>query len=155
MKFKSLDEILHSHAFFAGLAQPWLELISGCATNVSFAPDEYLCREEKEADRFYVIRDGRVALQLFVPGRGPLTVQTLEADDIVGYSWLIPPYKWAFDAVALERVRAVALDGKCLRGKCEEDHSLGYELMKRVSHVFLMRLQATRLQLADIYGKHP
>jgi CRP-like cAMP-binding protein len=73
---------------------------------------------------------------------------------VLGWSWLFPPYRWHFDARALELTRAIALDGKCLREKCEEDHDLGYELVKRVAQIIMERLQATRLQLLDVYGVH-
>jgi hypothetical protein len=74
--------------------------------------------------------------------------------EILGWSWLIPPYNWHFDARAVELTRAIALDGKCLRNKCEQDHDLGYELLKRFAHIMEQRLQATRLQLLDVYGNH-
>ncbi len=86
------------------------------------------------------------------PGRPPLVLQTVGAGDILGWSWLIPPYHWMFDAVALEPTRTIALDGRCLRGKCEADRVLGYELLKRFAHIMEQRLQATRLQLLDLYG---
>jgi CRP-like cAMP-binding protein len=76
----------------------------------------------------------------------------LAAGEVLGWSWLIPPYHWKFDARAIEQTRALALDGKCLRTKCEEDHDLGYELLKRFAQIMEERLQATRLQLLDVYG---
>jgi hypothetical protein len=79
-------------------------------------------------------------------------LQTLSAHDIVGVSWLIPPYRWAYDARAIELTRAIALDGACLRQKCEADHDLGYELMKRFVPILVQRLQASRLQMLDVYG---
>ncbi len=78
--------------------------------------------------------------------------QTVAEGDVLGWSWLFPPYRWVFDAQALELTRALVFDGTCLRGKCEDDHNLGYELMKRFAHVVVQRLQATRLQLLDVYG---
>jgi CRP-like cAMP-binding protein len=111
-----------------------------------------LFREGDPADAFYVVRRGRVALELFVPNRGALTVETIEPGEVVGWSWLFPPYRWHFDGRAVEPVRAIAVDGACLRGKCNADPALGYELMRRFSQVMLERLQATRLRLADLYG---
>jgi CRP-like cAMP-binding protein len=93
-----------------------------------------------------------VALQVFVPQRGPITVETVAAGEVLGWSWLFPPYRWHFDAQALELVRAIAFDGQCLRNKCAEDHDLGYALMQRFAQIMLQRLQATRLQLLDVYG---
>jgi len=126
-------------------------LIVGCAANVRFEAGEYIFREGEDANQFYIIRHGKVALELFTPERGVLTIQTLGAGDVLGWSWLFPPYRWRFDARALELTRAIALDGTCLRNKCDEDHNLGYELVKRFAQIIIERLQATRLQLLDVY----
>ena len=83
------------------------------------------------ADQLYLIRHGRVALEVGAPGRGALTIQTLGEGEIVGVSSLIPPYRWTSDARALDLVRAISMDATCLRNKCEADHNLGYEVMKR------------------------
>jgi CRP/FNR family transcriptional regulator, cyclic AMP receptor protein len=87
-----------------------------------------------------------------VPGRGPITVETIGPGEILGWSWLFPPYRWHFDGRAVEGTRAIAFDAKCLRLKCEEDHDLGYELVKQFAHVMMERLQATRLRMLDVYG---
>ncbi len=126
-------------------------MIVGCAANVRFEAGEYIFREGEDANQFYIIRHGKVALELFTPERGVLTIQTLGAGDVLGWSWLFPPYRWRFDARALELTRAIALDGTCLRNKCDEDHNLGYELVKRFAQIIIERLQATRLQLLDVY----
>ena len=131
-----------------------MKFIAGCATNVRFKAEEFLYREGDEANNFFVLREGKVAIEAFSPKRGAITIQTLTADDVLGWSWLFPPYHTHFGARAIEPTRALCLDGKCLRNKCEEDHDLGYELMKRFSEVMIQRLQATRLQLLDIYGEN-
>ena len=87
-----------------------------------------------------------------MPGRGPLTIETIEAGDVVGWSWLFPPHAWHFDARAVAPVRAIEVDGACLRAKCEKDPVLGYDLMSRFSAVLLERLNATRFRLANLYG---
>jgi hypothetical protein len=71
---------------------------------------------------------------------------------VIGWSWLFPPYRWHFDGRALSSVRATSFDGACLRGKCDQDPALGYELMKRFARVFSERLRGTRLRLLDVYG---
>ncbi len=149
----SLEGILSEHPFFQGLDEEYRRLIVGCASNVRFDAAEFLFLEGEQANHFYVIRHGSVALEVDVPGRGPITVQTLHPGDVAGWSWLFPPYRWHFDARAVEPVRAIALDGACLRGKCDEDPRLGYELFKRFAHIMVDRLQATALQLADVYGR--
>ena len=149
---KTLDALVAESPVFAGLDQPYLELIAGCAHNTGFEAGQYLFREGDQADTFYLVRHGRVMLETFVAGRGALTVETVDEGDVVGWSWLFPPYRWHFDARALDLVRAVAFDGACLRGKCDDDRTLGYELLGRFAPVMLARLQATRMQLLDVYG---
>jgi CRP/FNR family cyclic AMP-dependent transcriptional regulator len=151
---ESLSSIIKAHRFFAGFDPAFSELICGCARNARFDAGEYLFHEGATADQFYLVRHGRIALQVTAPGRGAVTFQTLGEGEVVGVSWLIPPYRWTFDAKALELVRAIALDAVCLRGKCEVDHDLGYEMMKRFMPVLIQRLQATRLQILDVYGTH-
>lgn len=151
---ESLEQILAESPFLQGLQPEYLALITGCASNVRFDGGQYLFREGEEAEKFFIIRHGRIGLEIYSPDRGAITIQTLEAGDILGWSWLVPPYQWRFDAKATELVRAVALDGKCLRTKCEEDHNLGYTLLKRFAHIIEQRLEATRLQLLDVYGSH-
>ena len=149
---KTLDAELAQSPVFRGLTAAQLELIAGCGQNTGFEAGDYLFREGGQADTFYLLRHGRVQLEIFAPGRGAVTIQTVDDGDVVGWSWLFPPYRWHFDARALDSVRAVAFDGACLRRKCEEDHSLGFELLGRFSPVMLERLQATRMQLLDVYG---
>ena len=137
---------------FAGLGGAELELLAGCASNVRFEQGDVLFREGDEANTFYVVRHGAVALEAFVPARGELTIETIEAGEVVGWSWLFPPYRWHFDGRALSQVRATAFDGACLRGKCDDDPALGYDLMRRFAQVMIERLQWTRLRLLDVYG---
>ena len=151
---RTLASVLAEHPFFAGLEPRYLELLAGCASNVRFNAGEFVFREGEAANQFYLIRHGKVALEIFVPERGPVTIQTIDAGDVLGWSWLFPPYRWHFDARAMELTRAIAFDGQCLRSKCDEDHDLGYELMRRFARIITERLQATRLQLLDVYGVH-
>ena len=152
MEIEGLDRIIREHPFFAGLEEGFCNLVCGCAKNARFESGQYIFREGESADQFYLLRQGRVALQLSSPGRGAVTFQTLGEGEIVGVSWLIPPYRWTYDAKTLEPTRAIAMDAACLRGKCEDDHALGYELMKRFMPILIQRLQASRLQILDVYG---
>jgi CRP/FNR family cyclic AMP-dependent transcriptional regulator len=149
---QSLEPILAQHAFFHGLDAEYLQLLTGCASNVRFEAGQTIFREGEPANQFFLLRSGRVSVELFAPGRGPLVVQTLGEGEMLGWSWLIEPYIWQFDARAVELTRAIALDGACLRGKCDTDPRLGYEILKRFSQVMADRLQATRIQLLDLYG---
>ncbi len=147
---ETLEPILKQHSFFKGLPSKHFDFIVGCATHVVFKAGEVILKEREPADKFYLIRSGKVAIYIDQPRE--LTIQTIQEGDILGWSWLIPPYRYRFSAKAVENTRALALDGKCLREKCEKNSDLGYELLKRLVSVFTERLEATRLQLLDIYS---
>jgi CRP/FNR family transcriptional regulator, cyclic AMP receptor protein len=149
---RTIDALLTEVPSFEGMAPERLELIAGCAVNRVFETGEYLLREGEPATAFYVIRQGHVALETYVPQRGALTIETLHDGDLVGWSWLVSPHRIVFDARASGQVHTVAFDGGCLRSKCEEDPALGYDLLTRFVAVIVERLQATRLQLLDVYG---
>ncbi|MBZ0297138.1 MAG: cyclic nucleotide-binding domain-containing protein [Anaerolineae bacterium] len=148
----TIQEMISTHKFFHDLKPEYLRLIADCATNVTVNAEEYLFHAGEAADQFYVIRHGMVAIEIYDHRRGAVRIQTLLEDDVLGWSWLFPPYKWHYDAHALTLVRMTAFDGKCLREKCEADHDLGYELMKRFAGILVDRLQATRLQVMNVYG---
>lgn len=149
---RPLESLLVDVPFFTGLAEDDLALIAGCGSNVHFDAGENLFRAGEAADTFYVVRDGAVALETFVPSRGAVVVETIDSGEVIGWSWLFAPYRWHFDARALTAIRATAFDGTCLRQKCDSDPRLGYELMGRFAQVLIDRLQATRLRLLDVYG---
>lgn len=154
MTVETLEPIIAQHPFLQGLEPQYLGLIVGCASNVRFKSGQFLFREGEEANQFYMVREGKVALQIST-ARQPIIIQTVDKGEVLGWSWLVPPYRWRFDARALELTRAIALDGRCLRRKSEEDHNFGYELLRRFSTVIVERLEATRLQLLDVYGTRP
>ncbi len=151
---ETLQNLLAEHPFAQGLEERHLALLTGCASNVRFDTGQVIFREGEEANQFYLVREGNLAVELHAAERGPITVLTVGAGEVLGWSWLVPPYRWQFDARALQPTRAIALDGKCLRAKAEKDHDLGYELLKRVAHIMEERLQATRLQLLNVYDVH-
>ncbi len=151
---ETLEPILAEHPFSRDLDKRYRELLAGCAANIRFEAGEFLFREGEEANQFYLIRHGSVAVQIFAGAAGQITVTTIGEGEVLGWSWLFPPYRWKFDAQAVEPTRAIALDGKCLRVKCEADHDLGYELLKRFAYMVEQRLDATRLQLLNVYENH-
>ena len=151
MESHGLDRTLSEHPFFEGMPPDQLELLGGCGKNVRIDQGQHLFKSGEEANEFFVIREGSVNVEIDAPGNKPIIIQTLVAGQVLGWSWLFPPYIWTFNALAAEPVRAVAMDGRCLRDKCENDHELGYEMLKRFSQIVINRLQATRLQLMDIY----
>jgi CRP-like cAMP-binding protein len=146
------ETLLADQHFLRGMEREQLETIAECASHVRFQKGQFLFREGEFARRFYIITSGVVSLEIFAPGRGTVTLETLEDGDVLGWSWLFEPYRWHFDAFAQTDITAVAFDALCLRGKCDADHDLGYELVKRFSKVIMERLQATRLALLDVYG---
>lgn len=149
---ETLERIIAEHPFFEGLDATYTGLLTGCASNVRFSAGTYLFKEGEEANQLYLIRAGKVALEIFAAQKHPLTVETLEQGDVLGWSWLVPPYVWNFHGRALLETRAIALDGKCLRTKCEQNHDLGYEFLKRFAQLMVRRLHATRFQLLDVYA---
>jgi CRP-like cAMP-binding protein len=152
---ETLERTLGEHPFLKDLGGSHLATLVGCTANVKFEAGDFLFREGSPADRFFILRHGRVSLEIFVPGRGAVTIETAEPGDVVGWSWLFPPHQSRFDARALTLVRALSLDGTCLRGKCESDTALGYALIKRFAQLLIRRLEATREQLLDLYGNNP
>lgn len=149
---RAIDSLVFEAPIFAGLEDDHARQLAGCGQTTGWDDGEMLFREGDPADAFYLVRHGRIALEVFVPGRGTLTVETIETGEVVGWSWLFPPYRWHFDGRAVGSVRAIGVDGACLRKKCDDDPAFGYDLMRRFSQVMLERLQATRLRLADVYG---
>lgn len=148
---QTLETILAEHPFFEEFDPRYMPLITGCASNVRYKSGEYLFREGEAAEHFYLIREGKIALETHGAQRSRIVIETIEAGEVLGWSWLFPPYRWHFSAHVLQETRAIALDGVCLRTKGEADHDLGYELAMRVARILMERLQATRLQLLDVY----
>ena len=147
---KTLEPILKKHPFFKDLEKEYLDFIVGCASNVVFKEGEIIMKENNPANKFFLIREGMAAIDIPISKRRIITIQTVSAGDIVGWSWLIPPYRYRFNCRIVEDTRAIVLDGKCLREKCEKNHDLGYELLKRLTSVFTQRLEATRKQIISL-----
>jgi CRP/FNR family transcriptional regulator, cyclic AMP receptor protein len=155
MKPQSLASLLEKHPLLEGMEPEHLEFLAGCSSNHRIEPGDSLVREGEEAGHTYLIRTGRMALELHLPGQGTRRLQTVEPGEMMGWSWLFPPYRWHFDAVALEPTMVLALDGACLRKKLDADHSLGYAFLLRLVFSMHQKLERTRLQLLDVYGKEP
>ena len=152
MQLQYLTESLHKHPFLSDMDEELLKTLTSCASNLVLPEGTRLFREGEDAKTFYLIRSGRVALEVQAGERGQIRIQTVGPGEVLGWSWLISPYRWHFDAYAVEQVHAFAIDATCLRTKCETDHHFGYEMLRRFSEVLERRLEATRLQLLDVYG---
>lgn len=150
---EGLERIVLAHPFFAGFEAELGQVVSGCARNLRFDSGQYLFHEGDPLNEFFLIRHGTVALEILPPGRPAIVFATEHEGDIVGTSWMMPPYRWRFDARAVTLVRAIGINADCLRAKCEADHHLGYEMMKRMLPTLAQRLDEARLQMLDVYGK--
>ncbi|MDJ0921899.1 MAG: cyclic nucleotide-binding domain-containing protein [Henriciella sp.] len=142
---------LKQHPFFEGFRLDHLEQICECASATSFEAGDYLVREGSEASHLFLIQSGSVSLETSAPTQNVETFQTLSDFDFVGVSWLCPPYRLIFDAVATTPVEAIVFDARCLRTHCESDHSLGYALMKLFVPALVERLTCARLKALDLY----
>jgi CRP-like cAMP-binding protein len=149
-----LLETLTEHRFLADLPKTALSRLAEHAQYRDVPEGHRFFAEGEPADRFWLIRDGRVALDLHAPGRGWLIVETLGDGDVLGWSWLCPPYRWRFEAVALHPTRTVELDGTSIRELCDADPAVGYLLSRRLLAVVAERLHATRIRLLDLYAVH-
>src|SRR4051812_45098720 len=152
---EQIAELLADVPALRALSAEHRQTIAGCAMNRVFAPGELLLGEGQPADTFFVIRRGSVALETFSPRRGAITIETVDDGELLGWSWLVPPYRTAFDARALGSTHTIAFDAICLRGKFAADPALGYDLLQLFTAVMVERLQSTRRRLLDIYGKAP
>jgi CRP/FNR family transcriptional regulator, cyclic AMP receptor protein len=147
-----LAEELAANPVLGDLASDHLELIAGCCINVAFTAGERIIAAGDPADHFWIIRHGRVDIELSGAGRGTITIDRLGPGELVGVSWIAAPYVNEFDVTAIERGSAIRVDAACLRDKCDIDHELGHELYRRFASMLRRRLRATRLQLLALYG---
>ena len=152
MDIRPVAETVAGQPMFAGLDDRSRALLGGCAKHARFRAGAYLFRQGEVADAFFLLRQGRVGLEVEAAGNDAASVGALGAGEIVGVSWLAPPYRWRCDARALEDVRAISFDAACLRRKSEAQPDLGYEIMRRFIPILIQRLQATRLQMLDVDG---
>ena len=151
----ALTNLIKSHPFLAGLDPEFYEFFHDCATVRRFASQQQIFHEGGEADHFYLILSGEVALETFVPGCGTVTIQRLGAKDALGWSWLFPPHQWHFTATTLAPTEVISFDAEALRAKAAENRDFRDELLTRVAKTLLQRLQGTRMQLIDLYGIRP
>jgi CRP/FNR family cyclic AMP-dependent transcriptional regulator len=145
-------QLLAAHPFLAGMGQPQLNRLASWGHRSSFHAGTRIFSEGGQADRFWLIREGRVALDTHVPGRGDVVIETLGPGSVLGWSWLFSPFRWHFGAATVEPTLTVEMDGKGVRRLCDEDPVIGYELNRRFVQVVVQRLQATRVRLLDLYS---
>lgn len=145
-----IDARIAALPFFDGLPPEYLRMFADCATVQPWTAGDFVLREGKPAQSFHILLDGGVLIQNNAGSR-TIPIQSLGAGEVLGWSWMLPPYTWHFDAVATEPTETLTVDALCIRGKCEVDSRLECELYKRFSRLMVRRLLATRLQLVDAY----
>ena len=143
--------VLRSHSFTRGLNEPHRKRLAAGAKTFTAAPGEMLFREGELAQAFYLITSGHVAVGTHLGERGDVPIQTVGPGEVVGWSWLLPPFRWQFDARAEDAVAGLAFDAVWLRGLCEQDHDLGFHLVKHLLAVVAARVASARLARLDIY----
>ncbi len=149
---ENLERIVKAHPFAAGLSPEHLSVLACCARNVRRQPGEFLLKEGSDAGRFYLVRKGRLALEVHVPGRGAIQVESVGPGGVVGFSWLFPEHRWTLDARAIDTLIALEFDATCLLPKMEADPALGYALTKPLLKELYQRLCQVRLGRLDVYG---
>ncbi|MDP4013061.1 MAG: cyclic nucleotide-binding domain-containing protein [Candidatus Nanopelagicales bacterium] len=149
---ESTREQLDHHRFFKKMPAELLDRLADCAERVSFDEDEEILTEGSPANSFYAVLSGRVSVGLRTPNRGLATIETLHSGDILGWSWLIPPYRWNFDAIALEPVDAIEFHADRLRPFMDSDPQAAHALILGIAAVMEERLQSAGIRLLDLYG---
>jgi len=147
--------MLKESDFFRDFDDDLVAIVASCTKLETFEGGSYIVRTDDPAEKFYILRHGSVAVELVVPPRGRLTLQTLHDGDILGWSWLVPPHYWVFDGRAVTLVRTLTIDGKALQAKFDQNHELGYLVLKQFVKVMSARLTAARVQMIDLYAPTP
>jgi CRP-like cAMP-binding protein len=148
---KTINELLTDQPLFADMSPDMVQFIAGCGRNEHYDTGAYLGKEGDPADHFYLIRKGRVAVELSHHIKGSIVIKTLEASDVAGFGWAFPPYRLNFDLRAIESTSVISFDAKCVLKKCEDDYKLGYHMIKKFAEIMKARLQDTRMQLINVY----
>ncbi|HET6214608.1 MAG TPA: cyclic nucleotide-binding domain-containing protein [Micromonosporaceae bacterium] len=151
----STRELLAEHPFLAGLPAGWTDRLAGTVRRIGYPASDRIFHEGGPAEHFWLIHTGRVALDIHVPGRGDVLIETLGPGAVLGWSWLFPPYRWHFGAVAAEQTGTVQFDAAAVMRLCQDDPQFGFELLHRFIGVVVDRLQTTRIRLLDLYGYPP
>lgn len=148
---QALEAEVKAHPFLIGMSEHHVKLLIDCAMQTRFAAGAQIFGQGETANRFYLIQRGSVALESTTT-EGSVEIDRIGDGDLLGWSWLFPPYVWHFSARAITPTSAIFLYGTVLREYCEKDHSLGFELFKRMSEVMTRRLQSARTKLLQAYS---
>jgi len=152
MRIHGIEEILSEHPVFKAFDKETLELLGGCARNEHFRAGDRIFAEGDSADKVFLLRKGDVAVEIATSERAPIIVETLHPGDVLGWSWMVPPYRHMSDARAMTEIRAISLGAVCTRQKCDESPVLGYRMFQHLLPHMATRVRVLRLQLLDLYG---
>jgi CRP/FNR family transcriptional regulator, cyclic AMP receptor protein len=152
---KEQISVLGAQPFLRGMPAAQLAELAGLCEHITIPSRQRLFDEGSTAGRFWIIDAGRVTLDAVVPGDGRMIIETLGRGDVLGLSWMLPPYQWRFGAVATQPTQAFVFDASAVRAACDNDSALGYELSRRFSAVVVRRLQATRARLIEACARPP
>ena len=149
MSNQSTTEYLSTHEFFSGFSDDNLKFLCECSSTREIKKGQILFRQGENAGKFYVVRNGRISIQMPAIMGPNLEIQALGKDQVLGWSWLISPYKWSFQAMAEEDSELLMFDGTAILARCEQEPKFGYELLKKFAALMSMRLDAARQKMMD------
>jgi CRP-like cAMP-binding protein len=149
----TIREQLGAHPFLARLEPRMLDRIAGFTSERSFRKGSVFVHNGAVADEFYLVVSGRAGIEIVAPGVRPMVIATVHGGEVIGWSWFVEPHRWHFDVVALDALHTLAVDAQQLRAACADDHELGYHLGRRLAQVMAARVEATRHQVVDLYGR--
>lgn len=149
MNRQSIEDYVNAHEFFSGLDKRGKKFLANSAENIKIEQGEVLFQPGASADKFYLLREGHISVRVPAVMGPPLEIQNLKTDQILGWSWLIPPYRWSFQALALEDSDLLEFDGSIILAHCEEDPAFGYALMKLFAGLMSERLDRARQKMMD------
>lgn len=147
-----IKKLISEKPFFRDLKSEYIDILAKYATKSEYQPFDFIFKIGEDANNFYLVESGNVAIELFSSEKGIIRIQTVGEGDILGWSWMLPPYKWHFEARTIENTSLIVFDGKAILKECEKNQGFGYEILKRYMVVMAERLEAARYQLLDVYG---
>jgi len=144
------EATLAAHPFLHGMPRNHLAVLAQAGSDVTFPAGHRFFEDGGHATRFWLVQSGQVTVDVHVPGQGRVPIDTIGMGELIGWSWLFPPYIWAFGAVAASSVEAFEFDAQTVRASCTSDPALAYEVTRRVAEVLTKRLKSTRSRLISV-----
>ncbi len=152
---KQLENIIIANENFKTLLPEHIEQLASRASIIDLETGAFIFCQDGRADHFYMITKGSVGLEIHASGWGTVTLQSLRSGDLLGWSWMFPPYRWHFDVKTLESTQVIAFDAATVRDHFKKDSDFGCQVMKIVATNMMDRIVAARLQILDLYGRNP